>query len=127
MRKESDVWLLLLALLLLWVTKAVPGVLAAALLLGEEALSVPLTPAAKQVAGDVQHMRRLVVGEVPFEHQSALVDLVDQSDPPGEQVHRPDPTRRPPTASIRYLVTGRRPPKTSALLAPATGSAATDA
>src|SRR5207302_10971698 len=47
----------------------------------------------QEVVGDVQDVVALEVRQVPLQEVEAPVDVVDQPQLPGQEVHRPDPAR----------------------------------
>jgi hypothetical protein len=60
---------------------------------------------AQDVVGQVQHVIRLVVGQVHLQQPQVLVEGGGQTRPLRQQVHRPDPARaQPPYPSAALVV-----------------------
>ncbi len=59
---------------------------------------------AQGVVGEVEHVVGFVIGQVKLEQMQPLVDGVDQSDPPGQQVDSPNAAARDAADAIGHLV-----------------------
>ena len=60
--------------------------------------------AGQDVVGDVEHVVRLVVGQVHLEQPQPTVDGVNQAGSPGQQMHGPDPARTQAAGALGQFV-----------------------
>jgi hypothetical protein len=62
------------------------------------------TAAGQEVVGEVQDVVALVVRQVPLQEVEALVEVVDQADPSGQEVDRPDAAGGDRPSAVGQLV-----------------------